>query len=1246
MHITTRIATLFILSLMLGKVSMAQDKLTEGWKSFNDNNLNDARANFKAASVESQGKAESFLALSLLNTVDKEGEIAFNDFINFFNLSADPNPYLHAMWYDQNVMGPKSILSKTREKFLQSAIASGKLNSTMLAKAYFQLGKNLSTQGKFEDGNQYFSKIGAIMNWQLVGNFENISESGFDKKWEAIEHPEQDYTFYNRSESPVKWFEAKYYTTGQWIHPGYHSYTSNSIMFAQTFVKFETEKEVHFRIGVSGSLKVWVNDQLIFTESEERNNGIDAYIFTAKFNKGFNRILIQLGEGDDVKDMNFLVRLTDLDGKVIEGLEVRAEERPYTKETNYQSMVIPNFCEIFFEQKLKQDDKKILNYLMLAKAYTSFDHNYETRKVLLKAQEIAPNSSYISNLLMNVYIREDAETLLSLELEKVKKQDSKNPLSLDLLFEEAMDAKDYDEASKIVDQIEDIYGKNEKVYSNRISILSAKESEQEMLKLMQEAYSKFPSTWEFVRYKYLIAVKVNNDYQMGISILKSFTKNNYHKDALEVMCDHYSNIGAVEKAISIYQQMAENEPYLPGYLSTIASIYADKGEYQNAIKYYKKVLENAPYIGYYMSEMANSYKELDNPLTKETYEKALVYSPTDFDSRTVYREYIGKKNVFDYFEKPDLYSLFEKSASAKSYPEDNSLIIKYETQKVMYAAGGVEEKVYILVKMFNTTGIDSWKDYEIGYNSVEVEKAEVLKANGNKLKAEVNGSRVIFTNLEENDGILLIYTVKYSNGGKLLKHFWDDAYFNIFFPYNSRIYSILVENPATITYEVANSDLKPTIEQVDDEFTKYTWQKTDEPSVKEEKYMAELDDFSEVLHISTIPSWNWVNQWYYDISTAKAKNDFEVQDVTKKLLEGKENLSDREKIHLIYDYVVKNIRYSSIPFRQNGVVPQKASKVINTKIGDCKDVSTLFIAMCREAGFKAEIVLVNTRDNGEHEMTLPSINFNHAIAKVYVDNTFYIVELTSDLNAFSTIGRNLKKAFVLEINNTDSKPYLLDAPTRVPNAFSRTTDVKIIGDNLHIVRKSIRYGDYAAITREEHRDIGDKKREQNLQTAISDDFPHAKLISFNFDSTLYTTDDSVSFSYEFEVYEAFTSFNNTMLIEIPITVKQDPIDFLNTPERKYPVAFWKFNNDDFQEEVCKIHIPANMMVVEVPKNTVLTSPYADYKLSFRKVGNDLEIIRSLKLKTDIVPTKDFKTFAAFYAQVIKADKTQIGFKMK
>src|SRR6202044_21251 len=109
-----------------------------------------------------------------------------------------------------------------------------------------------------------------------------------------------------------------------------------------------------------------------------------------------------------------------------------------------------------------------------------------------------------------------------------------------------------------------------------------------------------------------------------------------------------------------------------------------------------------------------------------------------------------------------------------------------------------------------------------------------------------------------------------------------------------------------------------------------------------------LDDVANILYLTSIPDWKFVSEWYNEIGTAKARPNYEVTEVVHNLFNDTPNLSSIQKVEKIYNYITKNISYSEVSFRQSGLIPQNPSAVINTRIGDCKDVSTLFVAMCKE----------------------------------------------------------------------------------------------------------------------------------------------------------------------------------------------------------------------------------------------------------------------------------------------------------
>ena len=1243
----TAILTGILLAFFL--TSNAQNHLKKGWNYVNENKLDDARDEFYDASKNPSTAQEAELSWALINVIDKEEDESFIHFKTFIMKEKDPNPYLYNYWHG-DLFVYQNKLSKDRLALVKDLLKSGKLNFTIEAFANRSLGRHYNMINKFKTAKEYYSKLGNIINWQLVGNFDNISGSGFNKEFGPLEHPENDYEFTNKNGAPIKWFTLKRYLPGKYINIGYHTYTDNSISYAQTFINSPDEKEVIVNIGVTGSLKVWLNDKEIFSQEEEREVGLDAYRIKVKLAKGYNRLLLKVGASDDVDNSNFFVRLSDLNDKLLV-LETTAEPQPYDKSLDYTAEVLPHFAEEFFKKKYDSDKNNILNLNLLQDVYQRLDKKYKARKLLLEARKKVPHSTYFALQLLSIYSEEDAQTLYSKLLEEVKKTDPDCPYALSSLYSDAMDKEDWEEAEKYVDALEEVVGLNEDVYKKRINLLLKQEKTRDAIDMIFEGQKKYPDDIYLTYMAYLVYTKAFSNKAKGIAVLKAYSKNNFSTDIEELIADFYDETGNNKEFFKTIQKLIDFMPYTPGYYKAAGDKYSSMNSYSSALTYYEKMIENAPYVGFYHSLLAKAYEENDDEMeADDSYKKAILYSPNDYDTRKKYRKFAGKKDVFDYFSEPDVYDIYKKSASADDYPEDNSLIVYDETQKIVYKAGGSEEKHYLIVKVFNKTGVDTWKDYTI-YDKGEgvlIEKAEVLKKNGESLKAEINedNNRIIFTDLEEGDAILIIYKLQSYQSGKLLKHFWDKEYFDTFYPTSTHIYSLLVEGDRKFDYVMTDTTMKPEISKPDDDFTKYVWKMTDLQSIKDEKYMPNVTDFGKVLHYSSIPDWDFISKWYHDISTTKAKANFEVKDVLNNILKGKENLSDYQKVHLIYDYVVKEIRYSSVSFRQSGIVPQKASKTINTKIGDCKDVATLFIALCREAGYKAQMILVNTRDNGTKDLIEPNIGFNHAISKVWIDGKAYIVELTSDFLPFSTMGPSLKGAFALDINDEKKKsePYLLHSKTRQANSLIRRSEVSFDKEgNMSVYRNSARLGSFAAGIRSTYRDIGQKKRLKELTKAISGDFAKIKVIDMKFDSALYTTADTVNYEYNFTVYDPFVSFENKKLLKIPFSDPQKPMDFLND-DRKYPLELWVYTSADLLEETIVIHTPKGMALTSVPKDKHYVSKFGEYSLTFKKQGRDIKITRRKTNGKDEVLPSEFQEFADFYKKIIKADETQLGYR--
>ena len=255
----------FLFVMLLATSAHSQNHLEKGWNYFNNNELDDARDEFYDAAKNPKTAAEAYLSTAIVNSVDKKADLSFAEFRQFIQKEKDINPYLYNFWYS-DLFVSENKLTKERLSFINDLLSSGKLNFTNTAFANRSLARHYTKIRKFKAADEYWEKIGNILDWQLAGNFENISGSGFDKNYDPIAHSENDYEFINRNGAPVKWFTISRYLPGQWIDADNHTYTTNSIIYAQTFLQSPKDQEVILHLGVTGSVKLWINDKLMFLQ--------------------------------------------------------------------------------------------------------------------------------------------------------------------------------------------------------------------------------------------------------------------------------------------------------------------------------------------------------------------------------------------------------------------------------------------------------------------------------------------------------------------------------------------------------------------------------------------------------------------------------------------------------------------------------------------------------------------------------------------------------------------------------------------------------------------------------------------------------------------------------------------------------------------------------------------------------------------------------------------------------------------
>jgi hypothetical protein len=279
-------------------------------------------------------------------------------------------------------------------------------------------------------------------------------------------------------------------------------------------------------------------------------------------------------------------------------------------------------------------------------------------------------------------------------------------------------------------------------------------------------------------------------------------------------------------------------------------------------------------------------------------------------------------------------------------------------------------------------------------------------------------------------------------------------------------------------------------------------------------------------------------------------------------------------------------------------------------------------------------------------MELPSIDFNHCIAKVVLNDEERFVELTTDLYPFSTVSASLEGSFILEIDPTNDsvEPRFLPRSKTLPNTIIRESEVQLMSNKMVIQKGCVKTGSRGGGMRSSYRDDGEEARKKTMQEAITGDYANIKLDHLKFNETLENNSDSVAYEYGYTVSNPYTKIGTLQIVKVPLADNIDPIDFLSVEDRKYGVELWKYFSYSVAVENMSVTMPEGKRLAEKPEDVSLSNALVDYELSFKVENGVLKVHRSIHFKKSKIELADYDLFKATMEKIITADNLQIGIK--
>jgi cellulose synthase operon protein C len=488
---------------------------------------------------------------------------------------------------------------------------------------------------------------------------------------------------------------------------------------------------------------------------------------------------------------------------------------------------------------------------------------------------------------------------------------------------------------------------------------------------------------------------------------------------------------------------------------------------------------------------------------------------------------------------------------------------------------------------------------------------------------------VRFEGLRPGDVVEIQYLVDdVSSENQMADYFGDLQYVAETIPKRRWDYTLIAPQSRPIH---ANVPRLPRLEQKtssDGDDRVYHWAATEIAKVDAEPAMPGTAETAPYLHVSTYASWAEVSAWYWHLVEDQLTADDDVRRTARGLVTP--SMNDEARVRAIYNFVVANTRYVGLEFGIHGYKPYKVTQVLARRFGDCKDKASLLLALLREVGIEADLVLVRTRRGGRLDAQPASLAiFDHAI--VYVPKLDRYLDGTAEFAGLAELPTEDQGVMVLRVGPhggvLTETPILPSGASRVERRWQVAVDAA--GD-AHIDESLSIRGAAAANWREHYQTPG--QRSERYGRVWNGRFPGARLASVEMPA-IGNRDAPVTVR-SAVVVPRFGQSTSGRSLELPVSGR-DP-DFVRTyarlsARRQDLVLAYPWQHD---EEVT-YHLPAGWRILDGSGEggREVQSAFGRFHLEVSADGDVVRVKSFLDVVRSRIAPDEYPRFRAFLGEI-------------
>lgn len=1110
------------------------------------------------------------------------------------------------------------------------------------SRLFFRRGDTTALRG-------FRKRFGYVDNFKIIGPFNSRNENEYNQTHAPVEGNHRSLHGKNYL---VNWFNIRSNWLGVFditkLFNG--SRINNTLFFLYRDITIKQSGSYRFMLGKTGYSDIWIDGVPIFSEHREHGYFPDQYCIDVFIPEGTHRIVIKIGTFKG--DARFSLRFTQTDKVSVDPALSGDKENGRVKRisTNYFKTLAD-----LLEGDLNDPRRAFRAGYIFYMCRLNNLRSPETRKYLLIAEKMPSLSS-----VANYYIGLTEKNAINREHYLVRsiKINRRNIEALSQIARIKLKANFVYEANRVIDAIEGVKKNAIQLHVLRADLFAALGWYEEALKIARLLRNTpYPSTGYLIDGR---IYKKRSSYKRALhAYRKLYEKEKGNQHYLMQTVDCAIDSGDFNTARALLEEAVLNFPNAIRMRLLLSSIIERVHGVEASLPYLSSMINISPFNVRVLIRTGVAYHKMGrNDLARYYLKRASLYDPKNFSLRR-YLNIINRtrSEVEDLLWNKEIVTLLKR---AEHYSDEPAIILLDEVAIRVFPDGSSEKRIHKIIRINDKSVIDDFAYQYIILNprTDSIEEIQCFVINdGNvvevtnyykqslsdpesRLYYDLQARIISLPSLRKGSVVDLKYVIRKRRGEAYKKYFGEKI--TIGDEYRTLITNVILSFPKGERIGYYLKDVQK------EQFRVYSRQHRNiyhlslenMPSYKEESAMPHYSEVLPAVYFTSFRDWSEVHRWYVSLVRDRLQVSHEMKNVLNSLVNTEDTYE--EKVRKIYNHVVRQIRYVGFEFGIGGIQPRSSEITYRTRMGDCKDISLVLVAMLREVGIDARLALIRTRDKGRAYLKVPYLGeFNHAICYVGSGMNLFI-DGTSKFSGIRELPRDDIEVtgLVLDEGRYDFIP-IRDKPY-YENVERVVTDVSIDKrGNAELYRRLQKEGNLAVGSRSEL--LNDDKKLKTISAYWNKLYTGSNVHGLKIERVLY--DKPVAYRYR---------------VSIPSFVSRGTIEsgfnsFLVSSEyyRNYAMIKKRMHPLEMSMKwdshiTIRYRLPPNCKVIKIPRSEKFRHSKFEALFSYRrfKEGNIVEVKSILRFKAYRIKVAEYRIFREFTRFIHRKENERIIFIFK